>query len=84
MVRTDSDIQSLIDELKELHNTVKLNPEKLIKLTGGNIPPIVSNIQIMWTMDTAALGINLLKWCLGEENGALQVAMNMNQKLKEG
>ena len=82
MARSELEIRELLKEWELTLEVSQKDPMKIVKLTGGNIPPMISNIQIMWTAEAANLGINVLKWILGEENGALHIAKTLNQRLK--
>lgn len=82
MTRSDEEIAELQKLFEDTLDVISKDPVKLVKLTGGSVPPVVSQIQVLWTSDVANFGINILKWTRGEENGVLSVGKTMLEKLK--
>lgn len=84
-IRTREELEELLriwQEQRDLLNTQD-GGLRLVKLTAGHVPPAISQLQIIWTRDVTELGVNIIKWVLGEDNGVSPVAREMLKRLKE-
>jgi hypothetical protein len=67
-MRTEQEIQKLRQLSEQYRNLVQQHPENLRNFTGGKVPPAVSTIQAVITVEHCNLFVAVLDWTLGVDN----------------
>lgn len=68
---------------RETLEIIQKEPMRLVKITGGNVPHSISNIQVIVSGEVIGLAALVLQWARGENNGVDEAAQFTLNKLKE-
>jgi hypothetical protein len=80
-VRTEEEINAVIADAEEVINLLTADPMKLVRITGGNVPLVVSSVQVLITQDAANSTKNILAWAKGEDNAVPATLKALREKL---
>jgi hypothetical protein len=67
-MRTEQQVQKLRELSEQYRKLVQEHPERLRNFTGGKVPPAVSTIQAILTVEHCNLFVAVCDWVLGKDN----------------
>jgi hypothetical protein len=70
-MRSEEEVRKLLETFDEISKQMQEHPEKLIKMVGGNVGPVLHNINYLMSLESLNTQIAVSRWILGADDPKL-------------